>query len=88
MSGCEPPSCDVRTAKRWLTEAGFGRVRCYLGDGNPTHLRVIVPVSRTFLVGTERVNGRSRPREALRLILTKIGLAPLFYRTLLVFGYK
>ena len=82
------PSCDIRTAKKWLNGAGFGTVRCYVGGGTSTKLVVVVPASRSSMLGIDRIYGRSRGLRVVRKALTWMGLGPFFYRTLLVFGYK
>jgi hypothetical protein len=42
-SAGRPPALDVRTIRRQLVRAGFAEVRAYLGDGNPTALKAIIP---------------------------------------------
>ena len=79
---------DIRSAERRLTRAGFKSVRCYLGDGSATALEAIVPASGGPLLEMGRIKGRLTARRVIRLLLTRIGLGPFFYRTLLVFGYR
>jgi hypothetical protein len=83
-----PLLLDIRSAERRLKQAGFESIRCYLGDGSATALKSIVPVSGGPLREMGRIKGRWTRRRVIRLLLTRIGLGFLFYRTLLVFGYR
>jgi hypothetical protein len=80
--------CTIGAAHQLLRSSGFTSVRCYVGQGSSTSLENLVPVSGPALVAASQKSVGPYVRRTARRLLTHIGLGSMFYRTLLVFGYK
>ncbi len=83
-----PLRCGVQSAERRLKRAGFQNVRCYFEDGSSTGLGSLMPASGGSQYEMGMNHGPLTARRLIRLLLIRLGVGFLLYRTLLVFGYR